>query len=1280
MQEDLAADEYSSPAFVKRARVSYGSLFEGAFNIFDEDLEPSRGRKRTKFGRDSSAWRYTSQSRSPEPEEPPAEEEPPVQAEEPSDEAAIELPLQERRESPRPAMTDEACQTSEAAPSPPSPPTRGEELHKPREPSPAIPAVSHAEEREPLPPSSPTTRREELPKPSSVMSAVPHPEEREPSPMYNQHADVDHDPGTSMSGMALETVPDGVDHVHITQAEHLHTDHGTLSTFQEQALHGPGEPGISSPFGGFAGESTLPWGSSVPYPTLPPSHGFPMNSFMPHHHGPVYPDFSQTFPPPLQHQHIPGSLPPAIEDHGAAERSAEPQPQQSEPYLVSSDVESIHGDTADDGPPAEAEGEKEPMRLEENIKTLIPQQQTKEEGEEAVEDIEERPGPEMTDRVDEDMDVEEAESFPSDAGDEGGDYDTRNYADLQDDDNASYIDEDHEDYGENDEETYDEDEIYDQEGEYEEEVEPDYDQEEYEDWEGAGGEPAAPPASSAPVFIDLISDSEDEDGGQGEAAGREEEKADVDTSGEDEWPGEEEEGENAQEDGYSDEESEDEGRSREGSEEGSEEDDDNRSAAQNLERTPSPGRYDEADDMPSHRPAPAEQDEDEGAEDVDLVSKPEFVTVLSSPPPEEPTSPETTQAVEQPVSTESTEVGPAADTERHKPEAETEPSQPVGVTMADEAQADELQAAEPSEPAQVRDQEEREPSTQGEAVEAQEPSSLPDADAREPATEGIAAETSEPASLADREAGEPSAHEPAADVDVDVEMVSPVGEPSVQKPSVQKSPKSTHDEGPEPVNEAQEDEDESMEAEASHISLDDEVQADIERQMESSFMAEPAAGADEQSVDGGHPREEAKAEKGELRAAGAEALASPPLTQATQSQMDLDGATHEEGTAAGHAEADHLLTPNDTQLASASQSFEEAVTTVEHDDPAQGTKVTLGSPTMEPEIPGSRATPGKARRNVTPLATDSFTSQAPEDTKDATAPGSAEGLAITVKSLRSRGNRSASAEKKDPSKGDSSKGDPSTRLAKDSVTARESSARRDPSTQLAKASAAARRSATADGTPQAGGRTTRSKTRSVQMSASPEPRLRSPELGDAAEPELESQTTLKLQLNKNLRLSLLDLTALKVLRSNVNRKVDVLGVATAQPPNPQRPKHGPRDFQLQLTIADQTTAPNSVVFAQVFRPHIESLPLVKEGDVVLLRHFTITAIRGQGFGLRSCETSSWAVWEKDREDALPQIKGPPVEISSEEGSQAGLLRKWYAGLDERAMEKLGRANARLGQG
>ncbi|RYP51354.1 hypothetical protein DL768_003282 [Monosporascus sp. mg162] len=94
-------DEFASPAFLKRARLSYGSLFEDGYDIFEDDGGVrGRGRKRSRFGRKSDAWRYTTQSPSPEH---PAASQSESEAEE---EGHMRSPL-------RPKMTDEGCQTME---------------------------------------------------------------------------------------------------------------------------------------------------------------------------------------------------------------------------------------------------------------------------------------------------------------------------------------------------------------------------------------------------------------------------------------------------------------------------------------------------------------------------------------------------------------------------------------------------------------------------------------------------------------------------------------------------------------------------------------------------------------------------------------------------------------------------------------------------------------------------------------------------------------------------------------------------------------------------------------------------------------------------------------------------------------------------------------------------------------------------------------------------------------------------------------------------------------
>ncbi len=88
-------DEFTSPAFIKRGRESYGSLFESDYDPFAEEDGSVRGkgRKRLRF---SSTWTYQSRSPSPEVDEPDVE--------------AMDI-SPEPAPKPVPTMTDEGCQT-----------------------------------------------------------------------------------------------------------------------------------------------------------------------------------------------------------------------------------------------------------------------------------------------------------------------------------------------------------------------------------------------------------------------------------------------------------------------------------------------------------------------------------------------------------------------------------------------------------------------------------------------------------------------------------------------------------------------------------------------------------------------------------------------------------------------------------------------------------------------------------------------------------------------------------------------------------------------------------------------------------------------------------------------------------------------------------------------------------------------------------------------------------------------------------------------------------------
>jgi len=174
---------------------------------------------------------------------------------------------------------------------------------------------------------------------------------------------------------------------------------------------------------------------------------------------------------------------------------------------------------------------------------------------------------------------------------------------------------------------------------------------------------------------------------------------------------------------------------------------------------------------------------------------------------------------------------------------------------------------------------------------------------------------------------------------------------------------------------------------------------------------------------------------------------------------------------------------------------------------------------------------------------------------------------------------------------------------------------------------------------------------------------------------------LKLRLTRALRTDFSEFTGLKVIRFHLTQKLDFLAVATTTPPEPQRAKNGPRQYQITFNITDPSIAPSGVTEVQVFRPYKDALPIVKAGDGILLRNFLVMSIQSRGGGpalaLRSTQedASSWAVFKDDGE---VEVRGPPVEYGEGEKSHVAQLRTWYAGLDTVAQAKIARANGDKG--
>ncbi|KAF5650328.1 uncharacterized protein FTJAE_516 [Fusarium tjaetaba] len=246
----------------------------------------------------------------------------------------------------------------------------------------------------------------------------------------------------------------------------------------------------------------------------------------------------------------------------------------------------------------------------------------------------------------------------------------------------------------------------------------------------------------------------------------------------------------------------------------------------------------------------------------------------------------------------------------------------------------------------------------------------------------------------------------------------------------------------------------------------------------------------------------------------------------------------------------------------------------------------------------------------------------------------------------------------------------------------------DPSILLVKGSSPSTRQTRSQKTPDPKRETPRRETRSVSRSfhrqdESPNmsfASLKSPSIAGstATVPEEEDVKTLKMQLVKSLRTNLPDFLSLKMLsRNSIDKMTDILAVVTQSPPPPHRPKHGPRDFMLDLRVIDPSTAPTQVRVAHIFRPHLTSLPDVESGDVILLRRVKVVSMKGRGFGVRSEDGSSWAVSKYNEREILTQVKGPPIEITPEEIEYAKGLRHWWSLQDDNAMGKIETASRKV---
>lgn len=389
-------------------------------------------------------------------------------------------------------------------------------------------------------------------------------------------------------------------------------------------------------------------------------------------------------------------------------------------------------------------------------------------------------------------------------------------------------------------------------------------------------------------------------------------------------------------------------------------------------------------------------------------------------------------------------------------------------------------------------------------------------------------------------------------------------------------------------------------------------------------------------------------------------------------ELESDAESVKNGRAASHDEA-QLDRDEDLAMSDAAS------------EPLENEIVAVSSPMQPPgpeEAPEPKAT-GVIEREVAPALSDE------EDFHDASelvqtdeSPSVAHfddrASFVTANSQASESRETEEAES------------PSARKSKRSSRIR--ALREESSIQLPKPSRASKRGSRVPSDQSPSPRTTRSQTMSFQKIDSPTHEqedifaragLKSPskrkvsatsatKAATKATNKAKNKTKNKDDLVKRLDTEMPECAPLKDLKSYNMNTLDVAAIVTSTNTTPQRTKA--RQYVSSFTVSDPSTAPQGgVIEVSLFRAHKDYLPAVKPGDSILLRRFTVTSLPERGFGLRTEDESSWAVFNTDGEDAAPQVRGPPVELSDKERSYLVDLRAWYAALDDGAKGTLAAA-------
>lgn len=1300
----FSGDEFASPAFLKRARVSYGALWEGGLDIFDEEPRKASRKKRSRFSMHAN-WRYTSQSPSPEPEEQSEVESEAESEAEPEVENGNAGEAQAARSSPEPTietpsrqpMADKAAWTQIAeAPSP-------------------IPAE---------PPPEPKPEPAELPKTPSPIDP--------PRPSYLPNGSLTGD-SANLFEQVHDMRPAGLPQLDTMRARELSavgTPEGFIMDFtNSHTLVQPPVPGIDiSPRPVDVARSS---GFGVPG-SAEEGYGYVPDDLLPHAtaqdgqldgHGfhSVYPEVPQTMPHvsvPMGYEQLhydPSPWPSAVPSyvsaplapHSSADNPVEIIDSSSQ-VAPSSPAVSHRVDPADDSQPAS----------------------------QIVEDDEELNGrhgaasgssPSLAES-------DEASGDYSDGGDQSGeDYDLRNYAGARydddtgneevsdkagDDPNSGVIDGE-----ESDEDTASEDEHYleradgsilsqqseahsqdeapsdsDMEGEdyaghYESSIEGDYDEEEGEDEEGDEEEDeeeeeernAKPQVNQEHVCISLLSDSEDEEAEKEQSTQLPQRmqavESGVSLKSEDAGPGIEAPAvEEAASENIADEDM----QSRRGSDD---EDEDAESEMEIQSPIGAPTGVSTCVDQPRV---------DSGDDDLFFVLEPDMAENehVEERVDEEKMAEEKTEEVPRSRSASLAETR-ADDVDDDMADAaisQESVSQDKEVQITTQPEADTLQR--PPRDAEI----EEGPALTEEDIDMEDAPAEPKITCDD--TEKISHHDQTPKAIGEQVADIETPPQPAAPLQQGDAEVRRSSSPSAHAALGQSQ--TTQPASPPPALEH----DQTASAEIADNSIATLQDGDDTETVKSSHIPTEAGGVSSELAE----PESLSTEQTSLPPAkpqeGSEAIGEVPKTQTTALEA-----------------AARPSTPNETQQAIEVQS--QVIESSDEEDYSMAVEHQIMTESQE----HSYADQGE--HEVSPRET-----QAQRRAKSKAKPKRERDILITVQSLRSwdhRKSMSSNATDGDYSQDSGaalarapSQASPSTAFSHEGGTAplirvtRSMTEAIDPSIALARASRSstprttqpntprevtpevAKKSPKAARTPKRSQRVREKKTpepaeanqpnadEAANKAPEPEPRTPEPKADSSLQSspaflERSGLRTLKLQLKKELRSNLPDCLPLSDLQSSLGRTTDVVALVTKTPPQPHRPKSGPRDYMLELILADPSTGPSAVCAAHVFRQHQAGLPVARAGDAVLLRRFQVVSMRGRGYGLRSKDESCWAVYERADEEMLAQIRGPPMEVSDEVVRYVKGLREWWAALDDEAMRKMERSSHRaamagLGEG